>query len=79
MVDFYNSQFAGSAPVFPQMNPKFLIGQGVRITFGASKIFPSVAKVASPIDGKIMTIGDDFPGFGIVLPESIVQAKMTET
>jgi hypothetical protein len=78
MVDFYNIQFAGSSEMFPKVDPIFLIGQTVRLTFGASKIFPSLPNIAAPIDGTITQIGDDFPGFWLVLPESIVRAKMQE-
>ena len=63
MVDFYNIQFAGSSEMFPKVDPTFLIGQTVRLTFGASKIFPSLPNIATPIDGTITQIGDDFPGF----------------
>lgn len=63
MVDFYNLQFAGSSPMFPKVNESFLIGQTVRITFGASKIFPSLPNIATPIDGTVTRIGNDFPGF----------------
>jgi hypothetical protein len=78
MVDFYNVQFAGSSPMFPKINESFLIGQSVTVTFGASKIFPSLPTIATPIDGNIVRIGDDFPGFWLVLPESIVRSKMQE-
>lgn len=63
MVDFYNVQFAGSSPMFPKVSETFIKGQGVKITFGASKIFPSLPRIATPIDGNIVRIGDDFPGF----------------
>ncbi|MBX9809131.1 hypothetical protein K2X92_01950 [Candidatus Gracilibacteria bacterium] len=78
MIDFYNLQFAGSSAMFPQITPSFLMGQSVIITVGASKIFPSLPQVATSITGSIVTIGDDFPGFGIVVPESIIRAKMEE-
>jgi hypothetical protein len=78
MIDFYNLQFAGSSVMFPQITPSFLMGQSVIITVGASKIFPSLPKVATSITGSIVTIGDDFPGFGIVVPESIIRAKIEE-
>ena len=78
MVDFYNIQFAGSSIMFPKVTESFLIGQKVKITFGASKIFPSLAHIATPIDGSIVRVGDDFPGFWIVIPESIVKQKMQE-
>lgn len=78
MVDFYNLQFAGSSPMFPKVNESFLIGQTVRITFGASKIFPSLPNIATPIDGTVTRIGNDFPGFWLVIPESIVRSKMQE-
>jgi hypothetical protein len=78
MVDFYNLQFAGSSPMFPKVNEDFLIGQKTRLTFGASKIFPSLPTIAAPIDGTIVRIGDDFPGFGLVIPESIARDKMQE-
>lgn len=79
MIDFYNSQFAGSSWLFPPMNYKLLIWQDIDLTFGASKIFPPLATTASPIRGKIVQVGDDFPWFGIVLPESIVRKKVWET
>ena len=78
MVDFYNLQFAGSSQMFPKVNEKFLLGQTVRLTFGASKIFPSLLTIATPIDGTIVQIGNDFPGFWLVIPESIVRSKMQE-
>lgn len=79
MVDFYNIQFAGSSPMFPKVTESFLLGQSVKVTFGASKIFPSLSHIATPIDGSIVRIGDDFPGFWIVIPESVVKKKMQET
>lgn len=78
MLDFYNLQFAGSSQMFPKVNEKFLLGQTVRLTFGASKIFPSLPTIATPIEGTIVEIGNDFPGFGLVIPESIVRSKMQE-
>ncbi len=63
MVDFYNMQFAGSSQMFPKVNESFLMSQSVRLTFGASKIFPSLSIIATPIDGNIVRIGNDFPGF----------------
>lgn len=78
MVDFYNVQFAGSSPMFPKVSEAFIKGQSVEITFGASKIFPSLSRIATPITGNIVRIGDDFPGFWIVIPESIVKSKMQE-
>jgi len=79
MMDFYNTQFAGSSSLFPKMPSSFLLGQQITFTFGASKLFPSTATIASPITGKIAAISNDFPGFGIVLPESIVREKVAET
>ena len=49
--------------MFPKVSETFIKGQGVKITFGASKIFPSLPRIATPIDGNIVRIGDDFPGF----------------
>jgi hypothetical protein len=51
MLDFYNLQFSGSSPMFPRIDELILLGQTVRMTFGAS------------IDGTITLIDDDFPGF----------------
>jgi len=79
MMDFYNTQFAGSSDLFPQMHSAFLIGQEIEFTFGESKIFPSLAHIAEPVVGKVVAIRNDFPGFGIVLPESLVRAKIEET
>ena len=78
MLDFYNLQFAGSSPMFPKITPSFLMWQSVLLTVGASKIFPSLPQVATTITGSIVVIGDDFPGFGIVVPESVIRAKMME-
>lgn len=33
MVDFYNAQFAGSSPLFPEMNGQFLIGRNITFIF----------------------------------------------
>lgn len=79
MIDFYNIQFAGSSTMFPKISESFLLGQTIDLTFGASKVFPSLPRTASPITGKIVRVSDDFPGFGIIIPESIVRAKMQET
>lgn len=65
--------------MFPKISESFLIGQSIELTFGASKIFPSLPRIASAITGKIVRVSDDFPGFGIIVPESIVRAKMQET
>lgn len=78
MLDLYNTQFAGSANVFPQMREGFLIGQKIEFTFGKSKIFQSSEHIANPITGTITTINNDFPGLGLVLPETIVREKMAE-
>lgn len=78
MIDFYNLQFAGSSPMFPRVTESFLLGQSVEVTVGASKIFPSLPSIATPFKGTISHIGDDFPGFGIVLPESIIRNSMQE-
>lgn len=78
MVDSHNTQFAGSSKFFPQMSADFLIGQKIEFTFGKSKIFNSTNSIASPITGTLSAINNDFPGFGIVLPESIVQEKLKE-
>lgn len=78
MVDLYNTQFAGSSKFFPQMSAEFLLGQKIEFTFGKSKIFNSTNAIASPITGTLSAINNDFPGFGIVLPESIVQKKLKE-
>jgi len=78
MLDFYNIQFAGTSIVFPKISESFIIGQTVKITFGASKIFPSLSRIAEPIVGNIVRVGEDFPGFGIVMPESMVRQKMKE-
>ena len=79
MMDFYNTQFAGSSELFPQMRSSFLIGQSIDFTFGESKIFPSLGNIAEPVTGKVVAIRNDFPGFGIVLPESLVRKKVEET
>lgn len=78
MIDLYNTQFAGSSPYFPQMRDVFLRGQKIEFTFGKSKIFQSSNTIAEPIIGTVTTISHDFPAFGLVLPESIVQKKMNE-
>lgn len=78
MIDFYNLQFAGSSPMFPRVTESFLIGQSVDVTIGASKIFPSLPKIANGLKWTISYIGDDFPGFGIVLPESVIRNSMKE-
>ncbi len=78
MLDFYNMQFAGSSAMFPKINEAFIIGQTTKITFGASKIFPSLPNIATPIDGTIALISNDFPGFWLIIPESIVRQKMQE-
>jgi hypothetical protein len=49
--------------MFPKIYDAILLGQTVRMTFGASKIFPSLPRIATPIDGMITHIGNDFPGF----------------
>ena len=73
MLDLYNSQFAGSSAYFPQMKDFFLIGQKIDFTFGKSKIFESSNRVSEPITGTITTINNEFPGVGLILPESIVE------
>ena len=78
MVDLYNTQFAGSSKFFPQMSAEFLLGQKIEFTFGKSKIFNSTNNIATPITGTLSAINNDFPGFGIVLPESIVKQKLEE-
>lgn len=54
MIDFYNIQFAGSSAMFPKISESFLIGQSIELTFGASKIFPSLPRIASTITGKVV-------------------------
>lgn len=78
MIDLYNTQFAGSSAMFPQMKDFFLKWQKIEFTFGKSKIFQSSSQVAEPIVGTISDIHHDFPALGLVLPESIVEKKLSE-
>ncbi|MBP9812110.1 hypothetical protein KBC86_01900 [Candidatus Gracilibacteria bacterium] len=78
MIDFYNVKIAGSSAMFPKIPELLITGQPVKITFGSSKIFPPLSRIASPIDGKITKIDENFPGFGLTLPETIVRQKMQE-
>lgn len=76
MIDLYNTQFAGSSAFFPQIRESFLRGQSIEFTFGKSKIFQSSHAIAEPITGKVTTISTDFPGLGLVLPESLVREQL---
>lgn len=76
MLDLYNTQFAWSSEFFPQMRDFFLIWQKIDFTFGKSKIFESSHKISDPITGTITTINNEFPGIGLILPESIVQSEL---
>jgi hypothetical protein len=78
MIDFYNMRIAGSSAMFPQIPELLMHGQSVRLTFGASRMFPPASHIAIPIEGRISQIDENFPGFGLTLPESIVKSKMTE-
>lgn len=78
MIDFYNMKIAGSSAMFPQIPELLIKGQSVRMTFWSSKIFPPLSHVGTPIDGVITKIDENFPGFWLTLPESIVRAKMWE-
>jgi hypothetical protein len=78
MLDFYNIRIAGSSTMFPQIPELLIRGQSVRLTFGASRMFPPASQTAIPIEGRISRIDENFPGFGLTLPESIVRSKMTE-
>jgi hypothetical protein len=78
MIDFYNSRIAGSSAMFPQIPELLMQGQSVRLIFGASRMFPPASQTAIPIEGRISQIDENFPGFGLTLPESIVRSKMTE-
>jgi hypothetical protein len=78
MIDFYNIRIAGSSVMFPRIPELLIRGQSVRLTFGASRMFPPASQTAVPIDGTISQIDENFPGFGLTLPESIVRSKMIE-
>lgn len=78
MLDFYNMKVAGTAAMLPRIPETFVKWQWVKVTFWASKIFPSLTQIASPIEWKITQIDENFPGFWITLPESIVKKKMWE-
>lgn len=78
MLDYYNSQFAGSANMFPEMNEKFLIGQPVIITVGGSKLFNVSTLPATPIQAHIASIHSDYPGFGLVLREDVMRNRLSE-
>lgn len=78
MIDYYNTQFAGSTNMFPEMNEKFLIGQPVTITVGGSKLFNVPTLPATPIQAHISSIHSDYPGFGLVLREDILRDRLAE-
>lgn len=78
MLDYYNSQFAGSTTMFPEISEKFLIGQPVVVTVGASKLFNISNNSANPINARISSIHPDYPGFGIVLREDALKSRLAE-
>ena len=78
MLDFYNMKVAWTTAMLPRIPETFIKWQWVLITFWASKIFPPLSQIATPIEGKIIKIDENFPGFWITLPESIVKQKMWE-
>jgi hypothetical protein len=78
MIDFYNLKIAGTTAMLPKIPEMLIRGQWVKITFWASKIFPPLSHIATPIEGKITMIDENFPGFWLTLPESIVKEKMHE-
>lgn len=78
MLDYYNAQFAGSAIEFPEINEKFLIGQPVTVTVGASKLFNISNQPATPINAHISSVHPDYPGFGIVLREDTMKGRLAE-
>ena len=61
MIDFYNTRIAGTSVMFPQIPELLIQGQSVRLTFGASKIFPPSPRIAVPIDGYIVNIDENYP------------------
>ncbi len=78
MIDFYNMKVAGTTAMLPKIPEMLIRGQWVKLTFWASKIFPPLSRIAVPIEGKITNIDENFPWFGLTLPESIVREKMSE-
>ncbi len=78
MLDYYNTQFAGSTNMFPEMNEKFLIGQPVTITVGGSKLFNVPTQPTTPVQAHIASIHSDYPGFGLVLREDILKNRLHE-
>ncbi len=78
MIDFYNMKIAGTSSMLQKIPETFMRWQSVELTFGSSKLFPPLWKVASTIVGKITTIDENFPGFWLTLPESVVRDKMRE-
>ncbi|MBS9783720.1 hypothetical protein KGV55_00225 [Candidatus Gracilibacteria bacterium] len=77
MLEYYNLQFAGSLPIFPKIDKKFIKGRKVVITVGKSKLFNlDGKKPAKPIETQITDISPDYPGFGVVLPKKILESRL---
>lgn len=78
LIDFYNKEFSWTSPYFPLFTKEMVLGQKITLEFWKSKLFSFSAAPSSPVAGTIASVKNDYPWFGIMVPESIVKEKLEE-
>ncbi len=78
MIHYYNIELAGSHPMFPKLDERFLEWKNISLTFGASKIFQMWGTPSTPLRWSIVSVDSDYPGFGIVWSRTEIERKLAE-
>lgn len=76
MLKYYNLEFAWSHAFFPVFSEADIVGRGVTLVFGASKLFSLPEKSENAYTSKITHIDSDYPGFGVVIPYDVADREM---
>jgi hypothetical protein len=76
MLKYYNLEFAGSHVLFPAFSESDIVGRGVTLVFGASKLFSLPEKSENTYSSKITHVDTDYPGFGVVIPYDVAEIEM---
>ena len=76
MLNYYNLELAWSYPLFPPFRAQDLIGKGVSLEFGASKLFAYSWASVENYSSTIEHIDPDYPWFGIVIDNTLAEEKL---
>lgn len=76
MLKYYNLEFAWSHAFFPVFSEADIVGRGVTLVFGASKVFSLPEKSENSYSTKITHIDGDYPWFGVVIPYDVADREM---